>query len=131
MPSTLGGEDTVYKFEERLLDSLPITHIEIIRFIRRGWPQHVEDLLLKPYFDRRFEFSVEYDCLLLRLRVIIPTRHQNDMLEELHTGHPGIVLMKKLARSHLWLPNVDLEIEQTMRNCGSCQQVRKAPAVAP
>ena len=92
-----GGEDTVYKFEERLLDSLPITHKEIIRFIRRGWPQHVEDLLLKPYFDRRFEFSVEYDCLLLRLRVIIPTRHQNDMLEELHTGHPGIVRMKKVG----------------------------------
>ena len=53
------------------------------------------------------------------------------MLEELHTGHPGIVQMKVLARSYLWWPNVDQEIEQTVRNCASCQQVRKPPAVAP
>ena len=53
------------------------------------------------------------------------------MLEELHKGHPGIVRMKELARSYLWWPNVDLEIEQTVRNCASCQQVRKPPAVAP
>ena len=53
------------------------------------------------------------------------------MLDELHTGHPGIVRMKELARSYLWWSNVDLEIEQTVRNCASCQQVRKPPAVAP
>ena len=53
------------------------------------------------------------------------------MLEELHTGHPGIVRMKKLARSYLCWPNIDLEIEQTVKNCGSCQQVRKPIAVAP
>jgi len=43
------------------------------------------------------------------------------MLEELHVGH----------RPYLWWPNVDSEIEQTVRNCGSCQQVRKPPAAAP
>ena len=63
--------------------------------------------------------------------MVIPTRYQKDMLEELHVGHPGIVRMKELARSYFWWPNVDLEIEQTVRNCSSCQQVRKPPAVAP
>ena len=96
-----------------------------------GGHNNVEDLRLKPFFNRRFELSVEQDCLLWGLRVIIPTRYQEDMLEELHTGHPGIVRMKELARSYLWWPNVDLEIEQTVRNCASCQQVRKPPAVAP
>ena len=144
LPSTLSGENAIFKVEERLIDSLPITHKEIshatrvdpvlskvLEFVRHGWPQHVEDLRLKPFFNRRFELSVEQDCLLWGLRVIIPTRYQEDMLEELHTGHPGIVRMKELARSYLWWPNVDLEIEQTVRNCASCQQVRKPPAVAP
>ena len=63
--------------------------------------------------------------------MVIPTRYQKDILEELHVGHPGIVRMKELARSYFWWPNVDLEIEQTVRNCISCQQVRKPPAVAP
>ena len=144
LPSTLSGENAIFKVEERLIDSLPITHKEIshatrvdpvlskvLEFVRHGWPQHVEDLRLKPFFNRRFELSVEQDCLVWGLRVIIPTRYQEDMLEELHTGHPGIDRMKELARSYLWWPNVDLEIEQTVRNCASCQQVRKPPAVAP
>ena len=93
-------------------------------------PQPVEDIRLKPYFNRRFELSVEQGCLLWGLRVI-PYRYQADMLKELHTGHPGIVRMKELARSYLWWPNVDIQIEQMVRNCASCQLVRKPPAVAP
>ena len=50
------------------------------------------------------------------------------MLEELHVGHPGIVRMKELTRSYFWWSNVDLEIEQTVKNCSGCQQVRKPQA---
>jgi len=39
--------------------------------------------------------------------------------------------MKELARSYLWWPNIDSEIEQTVRNCSSSQQVRKPLAAAP
>ena len=53
------------------------------------------------------------------------------MAEELHTGHPGIVRVRKVARSILWWPNIDQEIEQAVRTCGRCQQVREPPAVAP
>ena len=144
LPSVLSDENAIFRVEERLIDSLPITHKEIshatrvdpvlskvLDFVRHGWPQQVEDLRLQPFFNRRFELSVEQDCLLWALRVIIPARYQKDMLEELHAGHTGIVRMKELARSYLWWPNIDQEIEQTVRNCASCQQVRKPPAIAP
>ena len=144
LPSMSNEEDAIFRVEERLIDSLPITHKEIahatrvdpvlsrvLEFVKQGWPQHVEDLRLQPFFNRRFELSVEQDCLLWGLRVIIPTRYQEDMLEELHIGHPGIVRMKELARSYLWWPNIDQEIEQAVRSCTSCQQVRKPLAVAP
>ena len=52
-------------------------------------------------------------------------------MDELHVGHPGIVRMKELAGSYFWGPNVDLEIEQTVRNRSSFQQVRKPPVAAP
>ena len=63
--------------------------------------------------------------------MVISTHNQKDMVEELRVGHPGIVSVKELARSYLWWPNVDLEVEQTVTNCSSCQQVRKPPAAAP
>ena len=53
------------------------------------------------------------------------------MLLELHSGHPEIVRMKELARSYVWWPNIGQEIGQTVRNCKSCQQVKKPPVVAP
>ena len=70
-------------------------------------------------------FKVEeclIDCLLIT---------QKEILNELHVGHPGIIRMKELARSYLWWPNIDSDIEQTVRNCSRCQQVRKPPAAAP
>ena len=95
LPSMSTEEDAIFRVEERLIDSLPVTHKEISHatrvdpvlsrvFVRQGWPQHVEDLRLQPFCNRRFELSVERDCLLWGLRVIIPTQYQEDMLEELH-----------------------------------------------
>ena len=62
LPSTAGGESAVFKVEERLVDCLPITQKEIshaarvdpvlsrvLEFGKNGWPQHVEDLRLKPF----------------------------------------------------------------------------------
>ena len=144
LPSTTGGDSAVFKVEELLVDCLPITHKEIthatrvdpvlsrvLELVRSGWPQHIEDLCLKPFFNRRYKLSVEQDCLLWGLCVVIPTRFQKDMLEELHVGHPGIFHMKALAGCYLWWPNVNFEIKQTVRNCSSCQQVRKTPVAAP
>ena len=89
---------------------------KVLEFVKSGWPQHVEDLRLKLFFHRYYGLSIEQDCLLWGIRVVIPTRYRKDMLEELHVGHPGIDRMKELARSYLWGPNVDLEIKQTVRN---------------
>ena len=86
LPSMFNEEDAIYRVEERLVHSLPITHKEIrdatqvdpvlsraLEFVKQGWPQHVEDLRLQPFFNRQFELSVEQDCLLRGLRVMNPT----------------------------------------------------------
>ena len=115
LPSSTGGESSIFKVEERLIDCLPIMYKEIshatrvnpvlsrvLEFVRSGWPKHIEDLRLKPFFHRQYELSIEQDCLLWGLRVVIPTRYQKDLSEELHVGHPGIVRIKEVACSYLW-----------------------------
>ena len=74
---------------------------------------------------------IEEECLFWVMRVIIPTKLQNRLLKELHNGHPGTSRMKSIAKSYMWLPRLDPEIEDLARSCVACQSVKHAPAVAP
>ena len=97
---------------------------------RQGWRKHCPDHL-KEYHVHRDEISVNGFCLMWGIRVIIPRKHQKRVLEELHQGHLGIVKMKSLARSYIWWPGIDKDIEAIVQSCEGCQQVQKAPALAP
>ena len=39
--------------------------------------------------------------------------------------------MKALARSHVWWPGLDREIEDLAKSCLPCQSIKQTPAVAP
>ena len=45
------------------------------------------------------------------------------MLNELHQDHPGISRMKAIARSHIWWPGVDSDIETLVKSCEPCLSV--------
>ncbi|KAI4881016.1 hypothetical protein NFI96_011261 [Prochilodus magdalenae] len=135
-------ENSIFFFS--VWDELPVSAIDIaqstrkdavlskvLEFTLRGWPNYAKDENLKPFFIRRLELSSEQGCILWGSRVIIPPAHRNRLLSELHQGHPGICQMKSLARSYMWWPKLDSDIEERVQHCRSCQAVRKLPAVAP
>ncbi|KAK6052371.1 hypothetical protein COOONC_10124 [Cooperia oncophora] len=64
-------------------------------------------------------------------RVIIPKELRARVLKELHIGHPGIVRMKKLARSYVYWPNIDDDCQNMVRNCSKCQEYAKNPIKVP
>ena len=65
------------------------------------------------------------------LRTVIPFSLRQTILTELHEGHPGIAHMKSIARSHVWWPKIDQEIEKVTRECQPCNKTRKAPPASP
>ena len=74
---------------------------------------------------------MEQGCILWGIRVIIPPSLQPQVLEELHHTHAGIVRLKAIARSYVWWPHLDQDLEKLAKSCTQCQSYRNMPAAAP
>ena len=59
-----------------------------------------------------------------------PQGHRK-MLDQLHDYHPGISPMKSLARSVVWRPGINRQIEEKVKKCCLCEEHQKTPAQAP
>ena len=130
-------------FNVMQLNSLPIQVSEIraatqtdevlskvLRCLQQGWPEDTQGPLT-PFWRRKEELPIECDCILWGVRVVVPAKLHKKVLEELHRGHPGVIRMKALARSHVWWPELDKEIEECAKACSACQANKHAPAKAP
>ena len=125
-------------------DELPVTAAEIAQatktdsllvkayeYTSSGWPGTCPSPELRPFWNRRDELSLENGCLLWGRCVIVPFRFQKRLLEELHECHPGMCRMKALARSFLWWPGIDPDIEERVRLCDVCTQVHHSFKAVP
>ena len=103
---------------------------KVLNCTQNGWPSSVGPKL-KPFFDRRLEITIEAGCLMWGIKVVIPSKLRERVLNELHTGHPGIVKMKSLARTLVWWPGIDKALESFIQNCYSCQSLRNNVTATP
>jgi hypothetical protein len=130
---------TIDAFYNEQFETLPVTTDTIHRHTRTdrqlsqvyeftlsGWPRQVTSDL-QSYCNRRLEISTSQGCLLWGNRVIIPSKLRKQLLAEIHNGHLGMVRMKSVARSFVWWPGMDSQIENTARQCSNCQQIQRMP----
>ena len=101
------------------------------KLVENGWNITEPTPDLTPFHNRHTELSVLDGCLLLGCRVIIPTVARKTILDQLHQTHPGITKMKMLARSYVWWPGIDSDIQRKVEHCNTCQLNRSVPSKAP
>ena len=107
---------------------------QVMKYVLEGWPHHLprENAdKLKTHKTRASELPVQDGCVLWGPRVLVPAKGRKAVLTQLHEGHPGCSRMKGIARTIVWWPGIDAEIEGTVRSCYACQEQAKAPPVAP
>ena len=134
--------DTVFLLEK--LNDTPVTANMIKRWtnqdpvlakekhcVLKEWPASVTDSGMRPFFNKQTELSVEGGCVLRGVRVVIPPQGRKKVLELLHDTHPGMEQMKRLARSYVWWPGLDTEIESKVKSCHAYQRSKNNPEVAP
>lgn len=123
-------------FNIEQIENLPVTAMEIARETKRnpmlscvyqhvtsGWKKP-EDTSLMPFYYRRDEITTQHGCLMRGIRVIIPTKFRKKILETLHASHLGVVKMKGIARSYVWWPGIDKEIENVTKSCSGCSKFK-------
>ena len=103
---------------------------KVLHFVQTGWPTQC-DPELHPYFNQRNELTIEENCLLKGMQVIVPPDLQQTMVKLLHETHSGVIKMKALARSYVWWPEIDKTLEQVTKNCVQCQQHHKEEPNTP
>lgn len=99
-------------------------------FINGRWPKNqkeIKDENVKSFFARKESLSVVQDCIMFMNRVVIPEKFRRSILESIHKGHPGMERMKSIARSYVYWPGIDEEINDFVRKCNSCASVAKSP----
>ncbi|XP_064462820.1 uncharacterized protein K02A2.6-like [Ornithodoros turicata] len=89
--------------------------------VRKGrWEPNNEDSVYKRVEP---ELSEKEGLLLKGTRIVIPSELQARVLDIVHETRQGIVKTKQLLRTKVWWPNMDKHVEESIRQCPSCQLV--------
>lgn len=104
---------------------------EVRKWIIDGWPKEGVPKDYGAYEIRQNELSVHRDCVVWGNRMVIPEVLQKRVLILIHANHPGVTAMKAIARSYVWWPKMNAQIEEFVRHCKACQETRQSEPKAP
>ena len=101
--------------------------LELIEYIKHGCPHNITNPTLSSLKNKISDMCIFDGCILYQNRVFVPHLLRRSVLGILHDCHPGIVAMKSLARSLVWYPGIDHDIETLVKSCPECISIKPRP----
>ena len=93
-------------------------------FIETGWPNDKASVpaLVHPYWSVRHELTIHEGLLFKQDRVVIPSSLRSSILHKLHAAHRGAEFTLRHARTCVFWPGLNSQIEDMCKNCTICAQ---------
>ena len=99
----------------------------VMRYVKEGWPHVTDSEEVRHYMKLANSLTTENGCLLLGSRIVIPRCLREPVLHLIHLGHFGMQRMKQLARSVVYWPRINDDIENMSRTCSTCGEHQNKP----
>lgn len=115
---------------ETVQDSQLVT---LMSTILNGWPEHMAQcpLSVRDFWNFRDELSVIDQLVMKGHRIVIPRSTQYEMLQKLHTGHPGVERTLRRARDAMFWPGISQQVRDMILTCTTCLTHRNSKPREP
>ena len=81
---------------------------------------------LQAYWTFREELTIEDGLVLKGIRIIIPKKKHNQILQMIHEGHLGLGKCKLWVKDTVYWPGINEQLKQLVLNCELCLKYSKA-----
>ncbi|KAJ0179821.1 hypothetical protein K1T71_004412 [Dendrolimus kikuchii] len=106
---------------------------KIVYYCQNGWPEHKKSVnqSIKPYFSLKDKLHVLNNILLMCDKIVIPESMREYILKLVHEGHQGINSSIRLAKSTVFWPQMNNDIEKYINQCHICLTYRRNNSKQP
>lgn len=88
--------------------------------IVNGWPKGK----CTAFANVKEDFCIVKGLIVKGNKIVIPVSMREEMLKKLHTGHLGAEKQKRLARTAIYWPGINKDIDEMCAKCGACIKFR-------
>lgn len=101
---------------------------QVKKFLIEGWPASVKKVqnsnFNRMFWEKRLELSLINGCILYQHRVVVPESLRQEVLKMLHRSHLGVFKTKGIAKSFVWWPKINQDLEKITENCKDCLEIK-------